>query len=224
MTTRVLIVEDHPLLGEAMDALLRREPEFDVIGVSATLADARRALAETSPALVVLDQHLPDGKGTDLARAIRDAGRGTTVVMFTGDASDDTLLAAVEAGVAGFLSKADNSHTIVSLLRRAAAGEIVIPAHDLGRLLLRQRDRELTRRERARVGADLTPRDRDILQLMAEGCDTKEMASRTGLAVNTIRGHVQTVIEKLQVHSRLEAVLRATSLELIRPGERPLQA
>ena len=142
--------------------------------------------------------------------------------MLTGAADDETLLAAIEAGVAGFISKSRPATEIIALLQRAAAGEIVIPVDDLARLLRHQRDRQSREREKQRITKELTPRDREILDLMAQGVDTKEIAARTGLAVNTVRGHVQAVIEKLETHSRLEAVLRAAALGLVlRPGDPP---
>ena len=215
---RTLVVEDHPLLADALTALLRREPDFEVLDPVTTVTHAKTAVAAHEPGLVVLDQHLPDGLGTDVARAMRSEGRRATIVMLTGDASDETLLAAIESGVTGFIAKSHPTDRIVALLKRAAAGEIVIPTQDLARLLARQREREVARRERERVDTILTPRDRQVLQLMARGHDTKEIATRTGLAVNTIRTHVQTIIEKLGVHSRLEAVVRANALGLVPPS------
>ncbi len=215
-----LIVEDHPILADALVALLRREPEFDVLEPVSTVSAALAAIAERDPRLVVLDQHLPDGVGTDVARAIRRDRRRASAVILTGDARDETLLAAIEVGVAGFIAKTEPAERIVSALKRAAAGEIVIAAADLARLLARQRDREQARRDREGVAGMLTSRDRDVLELMARGLDTKEIATHTGLAVNTIRGQVQNVIEKLGVHSRLEAVIRASALGLTRMEER----
>jgi DNA-binding NarL/FixJ family response regulator len=214
--SRVLIVEDHPILAEAFQRLLGQDARFAVIGAAGTIAGALETVARERPDLVVMDQHLPDGKGTDAAQAMRRRFPTIQIVMLTGDASDETMLAAVEAGVAGFIPKTTSPKKIIQLVGQAAAGEIVIPTDDLTRLIRHQRERESLRRERDRVGAELTNRDREILDLMASGLDTKEIATRTGLAVNTVRGHVQAVIEKLETHSRLEAVLRATALGLVR--------
>ncbi|HYK98963.1 MAG TPA: response regulator transcription factor [Candidatus Acidoferrales bacterium] len=218
---RVLIVEDHPLLAEALQTLLERRAGFEVVGTESTIAGMLARVARDAPDLVVLDQHLPDGKGTDAIRRIQQGGRGIQVVGLTADASDETLLAAIEAGAAGFIPKSEPAARIIELLSRAAAGEIVIPVDDLVRLVARQTERRAHERERERVASELTPRDREILTLIAAGIDTKEIAARTGLTVNTVRGHVQAVIEKLETHSRLEAVLRAAALGLVaHPGER----
>ena len=213
----VLVVEDHPLLAEAIVALLSREPEFEVLGAWSTVAAALDAARRQRPRLVALDQHLPDGKGTDVARALRGTQPECTVVMLTGDASDATLVEAIEAGVSGFISKAVPAWQIVDLLKRAATGEIVIPAADLARVLTARSDSARAGMQTRRVARALTPRDRVVLDLLARGRDTREIAERTGLAVSTIRGHVQTLIEKLGTHSRLEAVVRAQSLGLVRP-------
>jgi len=214
---RVLVVEDHPLLAEAIVALLARVPEFEVLGAESTAAAALGAARRQKPDLVALDQHLPDGKGTDIARVLRGEVWCCTVVMLTGDTSDATLIEAVEAGVSGFISKAIAASQIVELLRRAASGEIVIPAAELARVLSVRSDSARAERERVRVERALTPRDRVVLDLLARGRDTREIAEWTGLAVNTIRGHAQNLIEKLGTHSRLEAVMRAHSLGLVRP-------
>ena len=217
---RVLIVEDHPLLAEALEGMLGREATLSVIGIEGTIAGALATVAREKPELVLMDQQLPDGRGTDAAQAIHRSDPEVHVVMLTGNTDDETLLAAIEAGVSGFISKGRPAAEIIALVLRAAAGEIVIPVDDLARLLRNQRERQSRERERQRIANGLTPRDREILDLMAEGVDTKEIAARTGLAVNTVRGHVQAVIEKLDTHSRLEAVLRAAALGLVRrPGE-----
>ena len=216
----MLIVEDHPMLAEALQTLLERRAGFNVIGAESTIAGMLARIAHDAPDLVVLDQHLPDGKGTDSIQQLRQMSPRTQVVVLTADASDETLLAAVEAGAAGFIPKSEPAARIIALLSRAAAGEIVIPVDDLARLLARQSERQARERERRRVAGELTPRDREILALVAAGIDTKEIAARTGLTVNTVRGHVQSVIEKLDAHSRLEAVLRAAALGLVaHPGE-----
>ncbi|HET7700942.1 MAG TPA: response regulator transcription factor [Candidatus Limnocylindria bacterium] len=213
---RTLIVDDHPLLVEALVALLSRSTALTVVGAAGTVAEAVALARERDAELVLLDQHLPDGAGTDAARLLRDSGRSVAVVLFTADASDETLLAALEVGVAGFISKREPTGRIVGLLERAARGEIVIPAEDLARLVKHQRDREAERRQRERFATALTPRDREVLQHMSQGLDTRAIAEATGMAVNTVRGHVQMIIEKLETHSRLEAVLRAYALGLVR--------
>jgi DNA-binding NarL/FixJ family response regulator len=212
----VLIVEDHPMLGEALELLLSRDARFRVIGRESTIAGAIDVAARIRPDLIVMDQHLPDGVGTDAAKTIRRREPKILVVMLTGDASDETLLAAVEAGVAGFIPKSRSASEIISLLGQAASGEIVMPVDDLARLLQRQDEKRAHEHERQRGGTELTTREREILDLMATGSDTKQIAFRTGLSVNTVRGHIQAVIEKLATHSRLEAVLRATTLGLLR--------
>ena len=223
MAKRVLLVEDHPLLAEALGLLLAREKDLAVIGAESTSAGALAAVERERPDVVVMDQHLPDGRGTDSARAIRLRDGLVTIVMLTADTSDETLLAAVEAGVAAFIPKRESAAKIVELVLRAADGEMVIPAEDLVRVMRRRSDDAARDAQRERAAKELTPRDREILDLMAGGANTKEMVERTGLAVSTVRGHIQAVIEKLAAHSRLEAVVRATELGLVRhvPRLRP---
>jgi two-component system NarL family response regulator len=143
-------------------------------------------------------------------------GMLTTLIMLTADTSDETLIAAVEAGVSAFIQKSDSAATIVELVLRAAEGEMVIPAADLLRVVQRKREDTARAAQRDKASRELTPRDREILELMAGGANTREIADRTGLAISTVRGHVQAVMEKLAAHSRLEAVLRASGLGLVR--------
>src|SRR5439155_15612053 len=106
------------------------DQSLTVVGTEGTIAGALAASARESPDLVVMDQHLPDGRGTDAAQAIHRRDPNIHVVMLTGDATDETLLAAIEAGVAGFIPKSRPAPEIIAPLHRAPPGAIVIPGHD----------------------------------------------------------------------------------------------
>ncbi len=212
---RVLIVEDHPIVADGLRLALGRNDDLSVVGTARTAEEAVRIAQETSPLVVVVDYHLPDRTGAEAVRAVRQVVPGASFVVLTADASDDTMLSAIEAGVSGYLVKSEAAADIVDAVRRAAAGEMLIPARRLAELLARGRTRAQHEDRRRALAARLTPREFEVLRLMAEGLENRVIAERLGLSVATVRVHVQNVIEKLDAHSRLEAVVRANDQRLL---------
>lgn len=217
---RVLLVEDHRLLAEALGLMLESKAGIEVVGSAATGEEGVRLAAETRPAVALLDYRLPDATGAEVARRIRAAVPDAAVVILTGDPSDEALAAAVEAGAVGFLTKSGSAATVVDAVRRAAAGEILLGPDALAALVRRARERIPLSAERERAAASLTAREREILALMAQGLDTRAIAERLVVGVSTVRTHAQSVLEKLGAHSRLEAVARASSLGILTSGGR----
>lgn len=212
---RILVVEDHRLVSELLRAVFEAEPDLELVAVTSTVQQALERARATSPQVVIADQHLPDGHGTDLARQLLAILPKAAVVMLTGDESDETKLAALEAGAAAFLSKNVDKNTILSTVRRAAGGDILFDPAEMARLVRLARDRESARSDRQRIAGSFTEREREVLELMAQGLDSRDIAAKLGISVHTVRGHVQAVIEKCDAHSRLEAVLRASALGLV---------
>ncbi len=214
--TRVLLVEDHPIVAEGLQLALGRHDEFRVVGTAVTVAEAARLATELQPSVVLLDYHLPDGTGADAARIIRNAVPHAALVMLSADASDEAMLASIEAGVSGYVVKSEAAAEIASAVRRAAAGEMLIPASTLVGLLGRQRQRAYKAARRTELSERLTPRETEVLQLMARGIDNRAIVDELGISLATVRVHVQNIIEKLGAHSRLEAVIRANEYGLVR--------
>ncbi len=213
--TRVLIVEDHPIVADGLRLALSRDDDLRVVGTASTLADARRLAAEILPSVVVLDYHLPDGTGAEAASAIRAVAPDAAFIILTADTSDDTMLSSIEAGVSGYVVKSEAAADIVEAVRRVAAGEMLIPPTILAGLLARQRRRAERAVRRRELKERLTARENEILQLLARGVENRAIADRLGISIATVRVHVQKVIEKLGAHSRLEAVVRANDHGLI---------
>ena len=203
---RVLIVEDQRVLAEALSLSLQQESDIKVVGTANDAAGAERMVTERSPDVVVMDFHLPDRDGLAAAREIHRRRPGVPVIMLTGDTSDEILLAALNAGVNGFLVKDEPYADLISSVRRAAEGEVVWPADRLARLLAKGKRPQAE----GDAGAKLTAREREVLALMCEGLDNKSIAARLGISLTTVRGYVQGVLEKLGVHSKLEAVVLAS--------------
>ncbi|MDQ2952403.1 MAG: response regulator transcription factor [Chloroflexota bacterium] len=217
-TIKVLIVDDHVSFAESLAAVLGRRSGITVVAVAHDAASAVREAIRTEPDVTLMDQGLPDDTGAHAAAALIAARPGTAVVMLTGGGSQDDMLDAVEAGVCGYLIKTARVDEIAGAVEHAAAGEMLMPPAQLGELLRHARERVRVVADRARVVKSLTQRERDVLRCMATAMDTRAIAEKLGISRHTARGYVQTVMEKLAAHTRLEAVLRAQALDLLGPA------
>jgi two-component system, NarL family, nitrate/nitrite response regulator NarL len=212
---RVLIVQDHPLLASAIARVLEGQPDFAVSGVSASAAGALESAAADRPDVVLMDFRLPDVTGPEAARMIQSEHSGAAIVFHSADESETALLDAVDAGAIAYLTKDATADQIIEAVRRASKGEVLIPVELFARAIRRQQGAITMKREREQLIAQFTPRELDILHLLAEGLDTIAMSQRLGIAPHTIEWHVRHVIEKLQVHSKLQAVISAARQGLI---------
>jgi DNA-binding NarL/FixJ family response regulator len=199
----VLIVDDHRMFGESLARLLSDEDGIAILGVATTGSEAVDAVDQLHPQVVLMDYQLPDQDGVAVAAQIKLRAPGVMVVMLTGLSDDRVLLAAIEAGCSGFLTKDRAAAEVADAVRAAAAGEALISPALLARLLPK-----LNRTHRE-IGADLTEREREILGLLARGLSNRIIAAELYLSLNTIRNHIQSILRKLGSHSKLEAVATA---------------
>jgi len=205
----VLLVDDHRMFAESIARLLADEEGIAVLGTASTGGEGIVLAERLQPDVVLLDYQMPDLDGVTVAARIKAARPETMVVMVTGSADDRVLVAAIEAGCSGFITKDQVAGEVASAVRAAAAGEALITPQMLGRLLPKLRHTS------THVGADLTVRELEVLGLLAEGLPTRTIADRLHLSVNTIRNHVQSVLTKLGAHSKLEAVATAVREGLV---------
>ena len=197
---RVVIVDDHEVLAASLAQVLDHEPDLDVIGSAGTLEKARVLLATESPDVVLLDHRLPDGDGVEAIPDLLTLCPGASIVVLTATTADHVLVAAIEGGASGFVSKTRGLDEVTSAVRAAAAGESVISPEMLARLLPRLHRREAEPRDK------LTEREREVLQLLAEGLSNAAIAERLFVSVHTVRNHVANLSTKLGAHSKLEAL------------------
>lgn len=207
---RVLLVDDHQMFCELLRDLLERNG-IDVVAAEGAVASGVASAREHRPDVVLLDFELPDGNGVDAAKQILAETPSTAVVMLTGSDNEDTLMAAIDAGCTGFVTKSNAVRDVVSAVRSASEGESLISAQMLARILPR-----LRRGAGRSSGSALTPRELDVLRLMAEGLTNSAIAARLVLSTHTVRNHVQAILEKLGAHSKLEAVAIAAREGLVR--------
>jgi two-component system nitrate/nitrite response regulator NarL len=212
---RVLIVQDHPLLASEIAGALEAEGDLSVTAISRTGADALQAAARDRPDVVLMDYRLPDMSGPAAAGMLQIAHPAAAVVFHSADDSEAALLDAIDAGVTAYLTKNATPEQIVEAVRRAARGEVLIPVALFAKAIARQRAVDTGRLEHERLLSTFTPRELDVLQLVAEGLDTEHMAHRLGIAPHTVEWHVRHLIEKLNVHSKLQAVIAAARQGLI---------
>jgi DNA-binding NarL/FixJ family response regulator len=206
--TKVLIVDDHRMFSGALEALLDGEVGFETVG-TATSAEEALALAEHDrPDVVLMDIDLPGMNGIEATRRLVAADPDVRVVAISALTDPELLSGAIEAGACGFVPKAHAADELVDLIRQAAEGEMVLPAADVAGVLerLRSTPRPIRSEAQDRL-ARLTPREIEVLQAFADGCSTREAAERLFITSKTVRSHVDNILAKLEVHSKLDAVV-----------------
>lgn len=215
---KVLIVEDHRVVAEGLWALLAEYSGLAVVGWAASVEEVVPMAKELVPDVALIDFRLPDGTGADAAARIRAHDPAAAMVILSADASDDALLAAVEAGACGYLLKSASGDEIAGAIRAAAEGETLIPASTLVEVLARHRESARASAQSAARLESLTPREQEILALMSQGLDNRALAERLSISYATVRTHVRKILEKLEARSQLEAVAKAADWGF-RPGE-----
>lgn len=200
---KVLVVDDHHMVAEVLTSALGEEEDLEVVGMAHSVSEALAAAEAKQPDVVLMDYRLPDGDGASATQQIRDRRPETRVVILTAFADEGSLVAALEAGCSGFITKDRAFKEVVSAVRAAHEGEALISQELLARLLPK-----IQRRSRG-LGSNLTARELEILGMLADGVSNASIAEGLTLSLNTVRNHVQNIITKLGAHSKLEAVANA---------------
>lgn len=204
----VLVVGDHEMFSEALALLLGREPGIRLLGGPRAAADALDASVEERPDIVLMDLDTPAVDHTDTIRSIRAASPDTKLIALSAEVGPVNVAAAVVAGACGYVPKTRALEDIMDVVRRAAAGELIMPEADLAPVL------EQLRRGQAGPLAEvaiarLTPRETEILRALAAGDTTGQIATTLGISAMTVQSHVKSILAKLGVHSKIEAVTLA---------------
>ncbi len=205
----LLICDDHKILTDALTTVVGLDPELEMIGPAVHDPQGAVDLAtERLPDVVLMDIVFKGGgmTGIEATRKIKEASPSTKVVIMTAHDDERLLVEAVEAGASGFLSKEEAATEIMGAVKAAADGEVLIDPATLTRLLAQvAREREAQRGAQALLD-DLTEREREILQLLAEGMRNDGIAKKLFISPQTVQTHVRNILGKLRVHSKLEAV------------------
>jgi DNA-binding NarL/FixJ family response regulator/signal transduction histidine kinase len=209
---RILLVEDHASFREAATSVFEQEPGFEVVGQAGSLAEARKIIKDGAAGEVdvaIVDLGLPDGYGGELIKELREASPQAQVLVLSATVERSEIARAVEAGAAAILHKSEGIEKVVEDVRRLRAGETLLPMQEVVELLRfasSRRDQERVEREALER---LTPREIEVLEALAEGLDSKDIARRLSISPTTERNHVASILTKLGVHSRLQALVFA---------------
>jgi DNA-binding NarL/FixJ family response regulator len=212
---RILLVEDHASFRQTLAFVFDQQPEFEVVAQAGTLAEARRAMDGSEADLGVIDLTLPDGEGTELIEELHEANPDFAALVLTASLERMEHARAVEAGAAGILHKSADVDEILDATRRLGEGETLLSEDELIALLrLAGQNREEVVEARASI-EQITPREREVLQKLAEGLSNKEIAARLHMSVDTERTHMMNILNKMGVHSRLQALVFAARHGLV---------
>jgi DNA-binding NarL/FixJ family response regulator len=213
---RILIVEDHASFRQTLAFVFDQEPEFEVVAQAGTLAEARRTMDDSEADLGIIDLSLPDGEGTDLIEELREANPDFAALVLTASMDRMEYARAVEAGAAGVLHKSADVDSILDATRRVGEGEALLSDDELISLLrLAGQNREEEVEARASI-EQITPREMEVLQMLASGLSNKEIAAELHMSVDTERTHMMNILNKLGVHSRLQALVFAARHGLVK--------
>ena len=206
MATRILIVDDHPITREALSSLLRAHG-FDIVGVAADGSEAIREAARLQPELVLLDLTMPGMDGLTALPRLRDAAPDCEVVVLTASGTEENLLSAIRGGAAGYLLKTEPARRIAAFLDGVANGEAALSGPIARRLLEQVRDgRGRSTGVPDRIASVLSAREVEVLLLLDEHLGTDQIARRLFISEHTVRSHVKSLLRKLGVSSRREAL------------------
>ncbi|WP_166177083.1 response regulator [Rubrobacter tropicus] len=211
---RVLLVEDHAAVREAIAAAFEQEAGFEVAAQAGSLEEARGMLEGVDVAVV--DLGLPDGFGGDLIRDLRGVNPGAQAIVLSANPDRAEIARAVEAGAAGVLNKMAHLNEVVGAVRRLQAGETLMPLQEAVELLRFAGSRREEEHEARQAIGRLTSREVEVLQALAEGLDSGKVAERLHISVKTERNHTTSILNKLGVHSRLQALVFAIRHGVVR--------
>jgi len=214
---RVLIADDHPVFRDGLHALVDAAPDLEFVGEATTGIEAVDLAASGRPAVILMDLRMPELSGIEATRRILEADPTVGILIVTMSEDDESLFAAMRAGARGYIPKDAERGEILSAIRAAAVGEAVFGAS------IARRVAEFfaaPRSPAAEPFPDLTERENEILELIAQGRSNGDIAGRLGITSKTVRNHVANVFNKLQVADRSQAIVRAREAGLGRDSSR----
>ena len=208
---RLLVADDHPVLREGLVAALNTQPDFEVIGEAGNGTEAVESVARLKPDVVLLDLEMPEMDGVEALRRIQEHNAEVRVIVFTAFDTDERILAAVQAGARGYILKGVPRDQIFDAVRVVHLGESLLQPV-VAMKLLRQMSQNA---ESANQSTPVTPRELEVLGLLVQGLQNKEIANRLQIAERTVKFHVGSILSKLNAGNRTEAATIAIQRRLI---------
>ena len=212
--TTLFLIDDHTLLRRGLVALLSQQPDLRVVGEAGDAAEALRLLPALRPDVILLDNHLPGVRGVDAIAGLREASQASRVLMLTVSEDGQDLAAALRNGAQGYLLKTIDGDLLAQAIRRAARGEPVVSPEMMGKLVAAFQSQGAPTPEplpeEEEPASVLSPREEDVLREIARGLSNKEIARALDIAETTVKIHVQHILRKLGLSSRVQAAVYAS--------------
>ena len=213
---RLFLIDDHTLLRRGLVALLSQHADLCVVGEAGDAGQALRQLPQLQPDVILLDNHLPGVRGVDAIAGLREASPASRVVMLTVSEDSDDLATALRHGAQGYLLKTIDGDLLAEAVRRAARGEPVVSPEMMGKLVAAFQSQgapepaPLPPEPETAPPSPLSPREEDVLREIARGASNKEIARTLDIAETTVKIHVQHILRKLGLSSRVQAAVYAS--------------
>jgi DNA-binding NarL/FixJ family response regulator len=204
---RLIVVDDHPIVRQGVVSALEDEPDFEVVGSAGSAEDAIALTDRLEPNVVLLDLELPGMSGIDAIPGLLEASPATRLLVFTAYDTDERILSAVRSGASGYLLKGSTTAEIGAAIRAVAAGESAMTPRVAAKLMSAMRA--------PRSGGELTTRERQVLQLIAGGQASKQIALALGISERTVKFHTTSLLRKLEADNRAQAVALAAQRGLL---------
>jgi len=221
MTIGIVVADDHEVVRAGFAAILDTQPDFTVLGTAADGAEAIRTCQEHRPDVVLMDVRMPGMDGIEATRLLRSADSGPRVLVLTTFDLDEYVYDALQAGASGFLLKDVTAERLFDAVRVIAAGEALLAPAITKRLIgefARQRPRPADPAQGTKALSTLTPRETEVLRLIAAGLSNPEIAQRLVVTEETVKTHVSRILSKLGLRDRTQAVVAAYESGLVVPG------
>jgi len=204
---RVLIVDDHPVFRDGLAGLLATLGDVEIHGSVGTADEALDAVRNSRPDVVLMDLNLPGASGVEATRQVLELAPSSAVLVITMVDDDDSVVAALRAGARGYVLKGASAEEISAAIRTVAAGGAVFGAAIANRLAAPPAPHST-----ATLGRDLTPREQEVLALLADGMSNKQIAKTIDISLKTVQNHVSRILDKLQAADRTQAALRVRGI------------
>lgn len=213
---RVLVVDDHALFRRGLEMVLAQEPDIEVVGEAGDGAEAVERAADLLPDVVLMDVRMPRRSGIEACTAVKDVVPSARIIMLTISDEEADLYEAIKAGATGYLLKEISIDEVADAIRAVAGGQSLISPSMASKLLTEFASMIKRDGERQQVPAPrLTERELEVLRLVARGLNNRDIARQLFISENTVKNHVRNILEKLQLHSRMEAVVYAVREKLL---------
>jgi two-component system NarL family response regulator len=213
---RVLVVDDHALFRRGLQMVLEQEEDIEVVGEAGDGAEAVEKVTDTIPDIVLMDVRMPKRGGIDACTAIKDAVPSAKIIMLTISDEEADLYDAIKAGASGYLLKEISIEEVATAIRAVNEGQSLISPSMASKLLTEFASMIKRGDERQQLPTPrLTDREMEVLKLVAKGMNNRDIAKQLFISENTVKNHIRNILEKLQLHSRMEAVVYAVREKLL---------